>query len=81
MSTPESTPDPTPLPDLLDELPRTDGTGGPASQADASRQTAQAALPSLPTPSTHGYEVPHSGTVDRTARLLAAFLARPLPVS
>ncbi|WP_336030805.1 M42 family metallopeptidase [Geodermatophilus sp. FMUSA9-8] len=50
-----------------------------ASQAKASGQTARAALLSLPTMSTHGYEVLHSGTVDRTARLLAAFLARPLP--
>jgi putative aminopeptidase FrvX len=52
-----------------------------ASQSQASGQTARAALLSLPTLSTHGYEVLHSGTVDRTARLLAAFLARPLPVS
>ncbi|MGY1685293.1 M42 family metallopeptidase [Geodermatophilus sp. SYSU D00867] len=52
-----------------------------ASQAKASGQTARAALLSLPTLSTHGYEVLHTGTVDRTARLLAAFLARPLPVS
>jgi putative aminopeptidase FrvX len=52
-----------------------------ASQAKASGQAAQAALLSLPTLSTHGYEVLHSGTVDRTARLLAAFLGRPLPVS
>ncbi|MGY1726027.1 M42 family metallopeptidase [Geodermatophilus sp. SYSU D01062] len=52
-----------------------------ASQAKASGQTARAALLSLPTLSTHGYEVLHTGTVDRTARLLAAFLAHPLPVS
>ncbi|MGY1609047.1 MULTISPECIES: M42 family metallopeptidase [unclassified Geodermatophilus] len=52
-----------------------------ASQAQASGQTARAALLSLPTLSTHGYEVLHAGTVDRTARLLAAFLSRPLPVS
>jgi putative aminopeptidase FrvX len=52
-----------------------------ASQSQASGQTARAALLSLPTLSTHGYEVLHTGTVDRTARLLAAFLARPLPVS
>ncbi|PWW22437.1 putative aminopeptidase FrvX [Geodermatophilus normandii] len=52
-----------------------------ASQSQASGQTARAALLSLPTLSTHGYEVLHSGTVDRTARLLAAFLTRPLPVS
>ncbi|MGY1651303.1 M42 family metallopeptidase [Geodermatophilus sp. SYSU D01119] len=50
-----------------------------ASRAEATGQTARAALVSLPTLSTHGYEVLHSGTVDRTARLLAAFLARPLP--
>ncbi len=52
-----------------------------ASRAKASGPTARAALLSLPTLSTHGYEVLHAGTVDRTARLLAAFLARPLPVS
>lgn len=52
-----------------------------ASQSQASGQTARAALLSLPTLSTHGYEVLHTGTVDRSARLLAAFLARPLPVS
>ncbi len=50
-----------------------------ASQAQASGRTARAALLCLPTLSTHGCEVLHSGTVDRTARLLAAFLARPLP--
>jgi hypothetical protein len=33
----------------------------------------------MPTLSTHGWEVLHSGTVDRTARLRAAFLTRPLP--
>ena len=52
-----------------------------ASRSQASGQTARATLLSLPTLSTHGYEVLHTGTVDRTARLLAAFLARPLPVS
>ncbi|PRY41164.1 putative aminopeptidase FrvX [Geodermatophilus tzadiensis] len=50
-----------------------------ASQAMASGQAARAALLSLPTLSTHGYEVLHTGTVNRTARLLAAFLARPVP--
>jgi hypothetical protein len=85
-----SAPNPTPLPD---RLPRTYGPGGQEGAvrdvvrreleplADASGQTARAALPSLPTPSTRGSEVPHSGTVHRTARLLAAFPARPLPVS
>ena len=53
---------------------------GNAPQAEAWGRTAQAALLSLPTLSTHGYEVLHSGTVDRAARLLAASLARPLPV-
>jgi putative aminopeptidase FrvX len=52
-----------------------------ASQSKASGAAPRAALLSLPTLSTHGQEVLHSGTVDRTARLLAAFLARPLPVS
>ncbi|MGR7024309.1 hypothetical protein [Geodermatophilus sp. URMC 62] len=50
-----------------------------ASQAEAAGLAARAALLSLPTLSTHGYEVLHSGTVERTARLLAAFLARPVP--
>ncbi|WP_448641472.1 M42 family metallopeptidase [Geodermatophilus sp. URMC 63] len=50
-----------------------------ASQSKAAGQTPRAALLSLPTLSTHGYEVLHSGTVERTARLLAAFLARPVP--
>jgi putative aminopeptidase FrvX len=68
---------PTPLPDLLDELLRTYGPcGGEAAVRDVVRWELE-----LPTLSTHGYEVLHTGTVDRTARLLAAFLARPLPVS
>ena len=50
-----------------------------ASQAKASGQAARAALLSLPTLSTHGYEVQHRGTPGRVARLLAEFLARPVP--
>ncbi|MGY1811490.1 M42 family metallopeptidase [Blastococcus sp. SYSU D00820] len=52
-----------------------------ASHAKASGQTAQAALLSLPTLSTHGYEVMHTETVERCARLLAAYLRRPVPGS
>ncbi|MGY1705173.1 hypothetical protein ACI79C_11390 [Geodermatophilus sp. SYSU D00697] len=50
-----------------------------ASQARASGQTARAALLSLPTLSTHGYEVQHGQTVGRCARLVAEFLCRPVP--
>jgi putative aminopeptidase FrvX len=50
-----------------------------ASQAKSSGQAARAALLSLPTLSTHGYEVQHRETVGRCARLLAEFLARPVP--
>ncbi|RBY82791.1 M42 family metallopeptidase [Blastococcus sp. TF02A-26] len=50
-----------------------------ASQSKAAGQTAQAALLSLPTLSTHGYEVMHTGTVERAARLLAEYLRRPDP--
>jgi putative aminopeptidase FrvX len=49
-----------------------------ASQARSSGQTARAALLSLPTLSTHGYEVQHTETVGRCARLLAEFLCRPV---
>ncbi len=50
-----------------------------ASQAKSSGQAARAALLSLPTLSTHGYEVQHAETVDRCARLVAEFLCRPSP--
>ncbi|MGY1771485.1 M42 family metallopeptidase [Blastococcus sp. SYSU D00813] len=52
-----------------------------ASLSKASGQTPQAALLSLPTLSTHGYEVMHTGTVERAARLLAEYLRRPAPGS
>ncbi|SNS03098.1 hypothetical protein SAMN04488107_0941 [Geodermatophilus saharensis] len=58
---------PTPLPVLLDEPLRTYGPGG---QEESVRDVVRRELEPL-----------HSCTVDRTARLLAAFLARPLPVS
>jgi putative aminopeptidase FrvX len=48
-----------------------------ASQSRGSGQAARAALLSLPTLSTHGYEVQHRETVDRCARLLAEYLCRP----
>ena len=51
------------------------------SQALSSGQAARAALVSLPTLSTHGYEVQHRDTVDRVARLLAEYLRRPVPGS
>ncbi|RBY92080.1 peptidase M42 [Blastococcus sp. TBT05-19] len=47
------------------------------SQAKSHGQSARAALISLPTLSTHGYEVQHSGTVGRVARLVAEYLRRP----
>jgi putative aminopeptidase FrvX len=50
-----------------------------ASQSKSTGQTARAALLSLPTLSTHGYEVQHTGTVQATARLLAEYLCRPTP--
>ncbi|MDT0274637.1 hypothetical protein [Blastococcus goldschmidtiae] len=50
-----------------------------ASRSKASGQAARAALLSLPTLSTHGYEVQHRETSGRVARLLAEFLARPVP--
>jgi putative aminopeptidase FrvX len=50
-----------------------------ASQSRSLGQTARAALLSLPTLSTHGYEVQHRETVDRCARLLAEYLCRPAP--
>jgi putative aminopeptidase FrvX len=49
-----------------------------ASQSRSSGQSAQAALLSLPTLSTHGFEVQHKGTVQRCARLLAEYLLRPV---
>lgn len=52
-----------------------------ASQSKASGQSPQAALLSLPTLSTHGYEVMHTGTVERAARLLGEYLRRPDPGS
>lgn len=52
-----------------------------ASQAVTSGQTARAALISLPTLSTHGYEVQHRDTVSRCARLVAEYLRRPAPDS
>jgi putative aminopeptidase FrvX len=48
-----------------------------ASQSRSSGQAARAALLSLPTLSTHGYEVQHRETVERCARLLAEYLCRP----
>ncbi|MGY1601306.1 hypothetical protein [Geodermatophilus sp. SYSU D00815] len=48
-----------------------------ASQSKAGGQAARAALVSLPTLSTHGYEVMHAATIERTARLVAEFLRRP----
>jgi putative aminopeptidase FrvX len=50
-----------------------------ASQARSRGQSARAALISLPTLSTHGYEVQHRETVGRCARLLAEYLSRPVP--
>ncbi|MGY1623786.1 hypothetical protein ACI789_16440 [Geodermatophilus sp. SYSU D00965] len=50
-----------------------------ASQSKSSGQAARAALLSLPTLSTHGYEVQHRETIGRCARLLAEFLCRPVP--
>lgn len=50
-----------------------------ASQSHAHGQAPRAALLSLPTMSTHGYEVLHTGTVDRCARLLAGYLRDPAP--
>lgn len=50
-----------------------------ASQSKSSGQAARAALLSLPTLSTHGYEVQHRETVGRCARLLAEYLYRPVP--
>lgn len=51
------------------------------SQAKSHGQAARAALLSLPTLSTHGYEVQHRDTVDRCARLVAEYLCRPAPGS
>lgn len=48
-----------------------------ASQSRSSGQAARAALISLPTLSTHGYEVQHAETVGRCAQLLAEYLCRP----
>ncbi|HEY0560148.1 MAG TPA: hypothetical protein VGD03_07695 [Frankiaceae bacterium] len=50
-----------------------------ASQAKSHGLAAQAALVSLPTLSTHGFEVMRDDTVERTARLVAAYLVRPVP--
>ena len=50
-----------------------------AGRAKSSGQVARAALLSLPTLSTHGFEVQHADTVERTARLVAEFLCRPVP--
>ncbi|MGZ4642309.1 MAG: M42 family metallopeptidase [Blastococcus sp.] len=50
-----------------------------ASQSKSHGQAARAALISLPTLSTHGYEVQHVETVHRCARLLAEYLCRPAP--
>ncbi|RBY97037.1 peptidase M42 [Blastococcus sp. TF02-8] len=47
------------------------------SQAKSHGQTARAALISLPTLSTHGYEVQHRDTVGRVSRLVAEYLRRP----
>ncbi len=49
-----------------------------ASQSKSSGQAARAALLSLPTLSTHGYEVQHTRTVERCARLLSEYLRRPV---
>ena len=51
-----------------------------ASQSKAHGLAARAALVSLPTLSTHGYEVMHAETPDRSARLVAEYLRRPEPV-
>jgi putative aminopeptidase FrvX len=48
-----------------------------ASQSKAHGQVARAALVSLPTLSTHGYEVMNAETIERTARLVTEFLRRP----
>lgn len=50
-----------------------------ASQSKAAGSTARAALVSLPTLSTHGYEVMHAETPDRVARLVTEYLRRPEP--
>ena len=55
--------------------------GSDASEAKSSGQAARAALISLPTLSTHGYEVQHRDTVRRCARLVAEYLRRPVPGS
>ena len=61
-----STPEPDPPPDLLDELLRRT-----ARAALLSLPMLSLPMLSLPMLSAHGYEVPPSGTVDRTARLLS----------
>lgn len=48
-----------------------------ASRSKSTGQSARAGLICLPTLSTHGYEVQHSETVGRTARLLAEYCLRP----
>jgi putative aminopeptidase FrvX len=55
--------------------------GSDGSQAKSKGQTPLAGLISLPTLSTHGYEVQHRDTVGRTTRLLAEYLRRPTPGS
>ncbi|WP_432496613.1 M42 family metallopeptidase [Kineococcus gypseus] len=50
-----------------------------ASQAKSKGLSAQAALLCLPTLSTHGYEVVHARAIGNCARLLAAYLHRPVP--
>lgn len=75
-----------PLADRLMALGRELGLGTRAAvwesyDSDASRskstgQAARAGLISLPTLSTHGYEVQHAETINRTARLLAEFCRR-----
>ncbi|CCG05517.1 putative aminopeptidase [Blastococcus saxobsidens] len=55
--------------------------GSDGSQAKSKGQTPLAGLVSLPTLSTHGYEVQHRDAVDRCARLVAEYLRRPTPGS
>jgi putative aminopeptidase FrvX len=64
----------------LDMLPGVGVFENYSSDASAAKRlgaAAQAALVAMPMENTHGYEIIHSGVVENTARLLAAFLAAP----
>jgi putative aminopeptidase FrvX len=49
-----------------------------SSNAKMKGQSASAALLSVPTLSTHGYEVIHRGALDNCAAILTAYLRRPV---